>query len=71
MILFSYGASTLATSMAVMHSQSLSIFGVMRLHLAMSIVELTSKAVVSASVPERHINFFSGQINVPPAFLKL
>ncbi len=68
---FTSGASTLVTLMVIMHSQSSLIVVVRRLHPAMRVVRLILKAVASASVPERHINFVSGRINVPPAFLKL
>ncbi len=68
---FSLGASTLATSMAVVHSRRASIVGVTRLHSAMRVKGLTSRAVPSAPVPKRHINFFSERSKVPPAFLKL
>jgi hypothetical protein len=61
----------LATSVAVVHSRSVLIVGVIRLHLAMRVVGLTLKAIVITPVPKRHINFFSGQIKVSPVFLKL
>ena len=68
---FSLGASTSATSMAVVHSWRASIVGVTRLQSSMRVKGLTSRGVASVPVPKRHINFFSGRSNVPPAFLKL
>ena len=68
---FSSGASILATLVAVVHSQSASIFGVSRLHLTMRVKWSTSKTVARNPGLKRHINFFSGQSKVPPAFLKL
>ena len=57
--------------MAVVHSQSASIVGVTRLQLAVRVNGFTLKTVATSLVPERHINFFSRQNKVPPAFLKL
>ena len=50
---FSLGASTSATLMAVVHSRRASIVGVTRLHSAMRVKGLTSRAVASAPVPTK------------------
>ena len=70
-MLLSYGASTLATSISVLHSRSVLVVGVTRLHSAMRVKRSALKTVARDPVPERHINFFSRWSKVPPAFLKL